>query len=350
MDILTELFDASSISGSLFYIAIVLFVSLILLLLPLQAQSAMTWLFSFRTFGIRKVKRWHSRTDTLANLMLWISVIFCLLAAWIPYAPLIYLCWLTFSWLCCVSRAVRLSEVRIRSRKLTVIFLINLTYGISLLAALGFLNHYALWLRSFLFAQDIMSGEALHLMYFLRSVEPADWLAQTIILILPLTVLWGQFKYMRLENTFKASSLAVYVIKQICFCIFLALFAMAAPQLSETIYSISQEARVNTIEGDYPLRYEDAVRPKDAKSEESKNSDEPESNDVSADPFAGSSAQNEQITPSDPAALPGDENRNEAEPINQNEPENPAAQEPADLPGEQDLPEDEYTEPVVPVV
>lgn len=260
MDILTSLVSPAEQFNVLFYTGIAILAILILLLIPLRWQSAMTVPFSFRTFGIRKIRRWHSRTDTLANLMLWISVIFCILAPWIPYAPIIYLVWLIFTWLAAVSRAIRLSKVKSRPVRLTVIFMVDLVAAIGLLSTMGFYNNFVLWIRAFLFGNDVITKEAWELMYYLSSPNPAFYLIQTILLILPLASLWGQFKYMRLENTFKAANLTTYCIKNVFLCLVMAVFAIFSPGVIERIYNQDPSAQVQVENGSYPLEMEDAVK------------------------------------------------------------------------------------------
>ncbi len=132
----------------LILILAVLFFSLLFLLIPLKYVAQLTIPFSFKTFGIRKIRRWHSRTDTLANLFLWISVILAFAFPFIPEARLAYGIWLTFTWLCTLSRAVRLSQIRKGNIKLTVIFMLNLIYGFGMLSGLGLLDDQGLWIRS----------------------------------------------------------------------------------------------------------------------------------------------------------------------------------------------------------
>lgn len=230
-----------------------LVVDLLLILIPLKVLAAVTMPFSMKTFGIRKVRRWHSRTDTLANLMLWISVLFCIAAPWIPYAPVIYIVWLVFTWLCALARVVRLSAVKARWKKQTVIFLITLLFAVALLAGWGIYNHYALWIRSYLFANQLEDGSALNLMYYLQNMQPAAYLLQTLILIFPLVSLWGQFKYMRLENTFKASSIGMYVFKSLIAVTLLFGASVFGQRALEIIYQTPPEEAISAQQASLPL-------------------------------------------------------------------------------------------------
>ncbi len=247
---------SSTLLKAIIWIGSAVLISALLLLLPLKITAIVTTPFSLKTFGIRKIKRWHSRTDTLANFMLWVSCLLSILAPWIPYSPLLYAGWLTFSWLCAVSRAVRLSEVRSRSRKTLIIFLLNLLYFSSLFITLGALNQYTLWIQSFGFANAIISHEAWHMMFYLSSPLPAAYLVQTIILIVPVVVFWSQFKYMRLENTYQARNIGTYIFKMVLLVIVLTLLGAYGAQAVGLIYSSDGFEYASAESFGYPLTHQ----------------------------------------------------------------------------------------------
>ncbi|MBD5424082.1 MAG: hypothetical protein HDR44_03035 [Allobaculum sp.] len=230
-------------------------ISALLLLLPLKITAVLTTPFSLKTFGIRKIKRWHSRTDTLANFMLWVSCLFSVGAPWIPYSPLLYAAWLTFTWLCAISRAVRLSEVRSRSRKTLIIFLLNLMYFISLFVTIGALNNYTLWIQSFGFANAVLDHTALNLMFYLSSPLPGAYLVQTILLMIPLVTFWSQFKYMRLENTFKARNIGTYIVKMVLTMVILTALGAYGAQTVGKIYSSDGFEHESAEAFGYPLTH-----------------------------------------------------------------------------------------------
>ena len=190
-----------------------IFIAVLIACFPFKMIALCTTPFSMKTFGIRKIKRWHSRTDTLANFMIWISIILCVSAPWIPYSPWIYGVWLTFTYLCTLSRVVRLTQANNDANKRIVIFFVSAIYAISLMCALGMMNGYMLWKYFFDYANMIESKEAFNIMLYLNNITPMGYLAQLIVLLVPVVNLWGQFKYMRLENTFKGVHIVSYVIK-----------------------------------------------------------------------------------------------------------------------------------------
>lgn len=229
----------------------VLIFALVCLMIPLKTTAMLTGPFTMKRFGVRKIKRWHSQTDTLANLMLWISVLFCIAAPFIPYSPLIYGLWLTFTWLCTISRVPLMGRVKSKNEKLAVLFLLNLTYGVGLVAGLGMINGYRLWLDTFTFANMIESLEAFDIMLYLSDPMPAGFLLQIILLIWPLARLWGQFKYMRLEGTYKAVSITSYVVKSLIVIAAIALLGSFGDVALEKVYQKNTEEIVE--EGHLPL-------------------------------------------------------------------------------------------------
>ncbi len=295
-------------------------ISLLLILIPLKVMSILTTPFSMKTFGIRKIRRWHSRTDTLANLMLWISVLFCIAAPLIPYSPIIYLVWIILTWLCTVSRAVRMTAVREKWKKLTVIFLIDLTFLIGTLAAIGAFNHYALWIRSFQFVNDLFDGTGRTAIYYLTNVQPAAYILQTLILIIPLVNLWGQFKYMRLENTFKASNIYTYILKSLLVIVVLFGAAFGGPKALERIYQVDENDRISNESRFHPLDREQLAERMKELEEQQRIEQERQASEQAAQ-----EAQPE--VPAEPAPEENPEQPVEEQPQNvEGQPENPEAQ------------------------
>lgn len=224
----------------------VLFIALLILLIPPGILASITRPFSFKTFGIRKLVRLHSRTDTLANLFLWLSVIYCLLFPLVPYSQWIFGLWITLSWLCAVSRAIRLSQVPKNMVKLCVIFMITLIYGYGLVMGLGILNHHELWIRSVELFVYLSDPENWKLFYFLSSPDPASYVLQFCLMLYPLCLLWGQFKYMRLENTYKSRNLFFYIFKSlICVALILGM-GIFGLRLIDTAYQTEARRKIES--------------------------------------------------------------------------------------------------------
>lgn len=228
----------------LVYILAVILLSLTILLIPIKTLAAITQSFSLKTFGIRKIKRWKSRTDTLANFFLWISVLFSIFFPVIPYSKWIYCIWLTFTWLCTLSRAVRLTGVKSLNKKLIVIFFINCIYGFGLLCSLGAFNRDGLWVIAHTFYDDLVSGYAFQFAYLLWSINICGYVLQFLLLMLPAVWLWAQFKYMRLENSFNSRNIVFYIIKSVLQVLILLFLGIMGLPLVEDLYNIETENRL----------------------------------------------------------------------------------------------------------
>lgn len=260
----------SNLLGILLFSAIVILVSLLILLIPFHVMGTITSPFSFRTFGIRKIRRWNAHTDTLGNFFLWVSLLFCIAAPVIPYFQYIYAVWLTFSWLCSVARAVRLKDVSEKWKRSTVLFLLNLLYGFSLVAALGLMNHGGLIYYTRTFWTDIQNGQALHPMYYMTSPVFVCCLAQIILMLVPLYSFWSQFKYMRLENTYKARFMGFYIIKQLIVIAVVFFLGTMALGLTEDMYNVPAEERLS--EGARPAQKEKEDNSEQGKTENEESS------------------------------------------------------------------------------
>lgn len=311
-----------------------LILALIALMIPLKTMAMLTKPFTLGSFGIRKIKRWHSKTDTLANLMLWISALFCIAAPFIPYAPLIYAVWLTFTWLCTLSRAVRMGRVRAKTPKLTVIFLITLTYGVGLAAGIGMINGFRLWIDAYTFANMIESMEALNIMLYLSDPMPAGFVMQILLLIWPLANLWGQFKYMRLENTYKGASLTSYVVRSVIVIGLIGLVGSFGDLGLEKIYQKSTEEI--SEQQHLPLNRKKLDSYKGSPADQTDSSGQPQTD--SSQPAVEQPA-NPAAQPADPAQLPA-----EQQPVEITEPQTDPAQSAPGQPSEE--PVEIYPDPV----
>lgn len=232
----------------LFESMVAVLISLLILLIPIRQLVMLTKPFSFKTFGIRKLKRWHSRTDTLGNFFLWVSVFLCVLFPLIPYPNWVYGVWLTFTWLCTLSRAVRMSAVRDRSVKQTVVLMVNLVYGFGLLAGTGLFDRGGLLIRSQAMVEAAKDGSAFHILYILHSPNLPAYLLQMTIMLVPACSLWHQFKYMRLENTYKASSLWTYVPKSLIEVLLIAVLGIYGLPFLENLYQVPEEEKISSIQ------------------------------------------------------------------------------------------------------
>lgn len=77
---------------------------ILLLLVPARLLRQITSPFTFSSKGIRKIRRWHTTTDTLGNVLETLCVIWCFVWPFVPDATLWYGLILAFTLLCAISR------------------------------------------------------------------------------------------------------------------------------------------------------------------------------------------------------------------------------------------------------
>lgn len=235
----------SNLLGILLYSGIVLLLSMLILLIPFPVLGKITSPFTFRTFGIRKIRRWNNHTDTLANAFLWLSLLFCIAYPAIPLFQVIYILWLTLAWLAALARAVRLKEVSDKWKRLSVVFCLNLLYGFALFGVLGLFNRGGLIYYADQFWKDIQSKEALHFMYYVTKPAFISYLTQFLLMFIPLYSFWSQFKYMRLENTYKGRFIGFYLAKELIVTAVVILLGTVSLGLIENMYGIPAEQQIS---------------------------------------------------------------------------------------------------------
>lgn len=223
---------------------LVVLLSFLISFLPPKTISIITYFFSFKTFGIRKLKRRHSMTDTLGNVFLFISVIFCFVYPFIPYFTVIAGVWITFSYLAALSRVPRMSRVKSRKAKSFCTFFLSAIYGFGLIGSLGVFNHSELIYLSMQFAQDVMNGTAFSIMYPLTNAAIVAWLAQGLLMLITLYCFWSQFKFMRLENSFKARNLTTYTLRSLFFLILILFLSVGSSWGIRRVYQVQEASLV----------------------------------------------------------------------------------------------------------
>ena len=111
-------------------------------ILPKSVYNAITYVFSMHKNGIRKIRKYNSTTDSIANLLIGVSIVFCIFYCFIPFYSILYAIFFMVSYLCMLAQANRVTSRKTQSVARTVLFLTNLFAGVSFLGALGFLNHH----------------------------------------------------------------------------------------------------------------------------------------------------------------------------------------------------------------
>lgn len=223
---------------------LILILSILIALLTPKALSIITYPFSFKTFGIRKIKRRHAVTDTFGNVCLCIALIYCLLYPFLPYNRYITIFLMTFSYLCTLSRVPRMSEVYKRRDKSLCAFFISAIFGYGLCGSLGLFNNQQLLDLAENFVAAVQDGQWKNVLFYLNNAAFMGYLCQGLLMAIVFYALWSQFKWMRVENIYKARNIFFYVCKMTVYLILiLALSVFGGIGLS-IIYQIEENQAI----------------------------------------------------------------------------------------------------------
>ena len=207
-------------------------------ILPKPVYNAITRVFSMHKNGIRKIRKYNSTTDSIANLLITISIVFSIFYCFIPFYSILYAIYFVVSYLCLLAQANRVTSKKTQSVARTVIFLTNLFSGISFLGALGFLNQHISDAVIAQFMIDFQAHKVFDILYLLQNRTWMYWLFQGILFLFPLFIMWSHFKYMRLENSVKAVYFVTYIIKMIFLIVVVLLVSYGTFEFLDKVYQV----------------------------------------------------------------------------------------------------------------
>lgn len=207
-------------------------------ILPKPVYNAITRVFSMHKNGIRKIRKYNSTTDSIANLLITISIVFSIFYCFIPFYSILYAIFFIVSYLCLLAQANRVTSKKTQSVARTVIFLTNLFSGISFLGALGFLNQHISDAVIAQFMIDFQEHKVFDILYLLQNRTWMYWLFQGILFLFPLFIMWSHFKYMRLENSVKAVYFVTYIIKMIFLIVVVLLVSYGTFEFLDKVYQV----------------------------------------------------------------------------------------------------------------
>lgn len=207
-------------------------------ILPKPVYNAITRVFSMHKNGIRKIRKYNSTTDSIANLLITISIVFSIFYCFIPFYSILYAIFFVVSYLCLLAQANRVTSKKTQSVARTVIFLTNLFSGISFLGALGFLNQHISDAVIAQFMIDFQAHKVFDILYLLQNRTWMYWLFQGILFLFPLFIMWSHFKYMRLENSVKAVYFVTYIIKMIFLIVVVLLVSYGTFEFLDKVYQV----------------------------------------------------------------------------------------------------------------
>ncbi len=200
-----------------------LLIGIVISLLPHGFMDIITKYFSFEKWGMRKIYRRRDWVDTFANTCLFICVIFCFLFAFIPFYMVIYGLMVLFSFLALLGQANRVMDEESKKSRFVVFYCCYLMAAFGFLSAAGVFNNYMLYADIAQFRANVFTNQMLNWYYYLSRPYVAAVFVQAILYMIPMYFIWAQFKYMRLEDTYKGRNLVSFTIKVI-FLVLLNIF------------------------------------------------------------------------------------------------------------------------------
>lgn len=222
------------------YVVIVFTIVLVIIMsvLPKPVYNGITSVFSMHKNGIRKIQKYHTTTDSIANLMIGISIAFSILYCFIPFYSVLYGLFFIVSYLCMLAQANRVTSKKTKQIAKTVIFLTNVFAGICFLGALGFLNHHIASGVITQFMIDFHAHKVFNILYLLQNRTWMYWLFQGLLFVFPLFIMWSHFKYMRLENSVKAVYFITYILKMVFMIVVMLAFSTQAFSFLDMVYQV----------------------------------------------------------------------------------------------------------------
>lgn len=211
---------------------------IIFALVPSRTYNILTKTLSFDKKGIRYIRRRHDKVDALANLFLFIGLIFSVLYFILPFYSLIYAVFLIFSFLCVLGQANRVLKKKNRNVYRIVIYGLYLMTAIGLVSALGLLNNHVADMMVTTYRTDLFAGNVFEIFYLLTNHSIIVYILQGILFFIPVYCMWSQFKYMRLENTYKAMNIITYVIKVLFICFVMVFLAIEGFDFINFVYQV----------------------------------------------------------------------------------------------------------------
>lgn len=169
---------------------------------------------------------------------LFIGLIFSVLYFVLPFYSLIYAVFLIFSFLCVLGQANRVLKKKNRNVYRIVIYGLYLMAAIGLVSALGLLNNHVADMMVTTYRTDLFAGNVFDIFYLLTNHSIIVYILQGILFFIPVYCMWSQFKYMRLENTYKAMNIITYVIKVLFICFVMAFLAIEGFDFINFVYQV----------------------------------------------------------------------------------------------------------------
>ncbi len=210
-------------------------IGLVFILMPKPIRQWMASTISLNKFGIRYSNWRRDRIDTLTNFFLFLSFLFSIIAPFIPYGIYIFCGLFMFAFLCLMGQTYRISEKEKASTRLSIVIAIVLMSVVAHLSATILVRLNGLDpLTQFL--KDVQEGNIYYFAYWVTRYEPILLLNQMACYLAAFYVVWAQFKYMRLENHYKATKIGFLWFKIILVCLLLVANSLGFVYLVNMVY------------------------------------------------------------------------------------------------------------------
>ncbi len=188
-------------------------------------SSACDWLAqkaSFGSFGIRELPRRNDKTDTLGNCILFLLFVFSCTYWLIPDMTIVYIVYTILYLLSCIfllGQTCRVSKDYSDGHHLALFLLIGLMMFVAYVSAIGLLNGQQIITDVVPFRKQVQTDQLLDVFYYLKNHEIFSVILQGILFFASFYLVWAQFKYMRLEDSYKANHIVLFAFKIIFVCI-----------------------------------------------------------------------------------------------------------------------------------
>lgn len=201
------------------YSVLAVLLSICISFLPKKALKPVTSVFSFGKKGLRKMRSRHDTTDTIANVCLGVALFFSVFHWLIPASNILYAILLTISFLCVLAWSNKVTVKMDRMHRMFVLFDVSMMFFFGLFSAMGCFNNFETFESAATLRHDIADGSIFEILYFLHNFAPMMVLLQGILYMVPMYCMWAQFKYMRLEHTYKSRNVGLFTLKVLFICL-----------------------------------------------------------------------------------------------------------------------------------
>ena len=209
-------------------------------------EGACNWLAKKGTmgsFGIREIPRRNDKTDTFANTILFIALIFSCLYWVTPDMTYIYVAYTILYLMSCIfllMQTCRISKGYDDGHHLALFISVGMMMFVAYISAMSILNGHQVITDLAVFKKHIAAGKLWHVLYYFKNHEIFSVILQGILFFVSFYVVWAQFKYMRLEDSYKANNIVFFCIKIVFVCLILVALSAGGYYFLDAAYYVTR--------------------------------------------------------------------------------------------------------------